>query len=76
MKLRCVLLDDQTMFLQMLVAMIRNVPGLEVIGSFERVTPALDFCQRNETDLLIIDLQLPDGLGFRFFKQRFGRIEK
>ncbi len=63
MKLRCVLLDDQTMFLQLLVAMMRNVPGLEVIGSFERVTPAIDFCLQNETDLLILDLQLPDGLG-------------
>jgi DNA-binding NarL/FixJ family response regulator len=42
MKIRCVLLDDQTMFLQLLVAMIRNFPGLEVIGSFARVTPALD----------------------------------
>ena len=68
MKLRCVLLDDQTMFLQLLVAMIRNIPGLEVIGSFARVTPALDFCQRNETDLLILDLQLPDGLGLSVLK--------
>lgn len=34
-----------------------------MIGSFARVTPALDFCLRNETDLLILDLQLPDGLG-------------
>lgn len=63
MNIRCVLLDDQTMFLQLLVAMIRNIPGLEVIGSFARVTPALDFCLRNEADLLILDLQLPDGLG-------------
>lgn len=31
-------------------------------------TPALDFCQRNEADLLILDLQLPDGLGLSVLK--------
>lgn len=68
MKIRCVLLDKQTMFLQLLVAMMRNIPGLEVIGSFTRVTPAIDFCLRNETDLLILDLELPDGLGLSVLK--------
>jgi DNA-binding NarL/FixJ family response regulator len=48
--------------------MIRNIPGLEVIGSFERVTPAIDFCLGNEADLLILDLQLPDGLGLSVLK--------
>lgn len=56
------------MFLQLLVAMVRAIPGLEVIGAFSRATPAFEFCLRNESDLVILDLELPDGHGLSVLK--------
>lgn len=60
---RCVIVEDQTMVLQLLGGMVRNSPGVELVGSFSKVKEAAEFCGKHATDLLILDLELPDGQG-------------
>lgn len=63
MSLRCVIVEDQTMFLQLLAGMVRTTPGLELTGAYSLAEKARDFVAHHATDLLILDLALPDGQG-------------
>lgn len=68
MKHRCVIVEDQTMVLQLLAGMVRNSPGVDLVGTFSRVKDATDYCDRHAVDLLILDLELPDGNGLSVLK--------
>jgi DNA-binding NarL/FixJ family response regulator len=61
--LRCLVVEDQTMFLQLLAGMLRTVPGIEVIGAVGTAREALACCRTESVDLLVLDLLLPDGHG-------------
>lgn len=68
MSLRCLILDDQTMFLQLLAGMVRTTPGLDLVGAFSQVSKARDHVSQHPADLLILDLALPDGQGISVLK--------
>jgi DNA-binding NarL/FixJ family response regulator len=63
MALRCVVVEDQVMFLQLLVALLRTQPNLEVVATAQGVEEAIAVCAEHTPDLLILDLALPDGDG-------------
>ncbi|MFO0017844.1 MAG: response regulator [Synechococcaceae cyanobacterium] len=60
---RCLLVDDQVMFLELLVAMLRTQGTIEVVGTCSSVREGKRLCQELRPDLLILDLALPDGNG-------------
>jgi DNA-binding NarL/FixJ family response regulator len=68
MSFRCVIVDDQTMFLQFLAGMVRTIPRLELVGTFSRTEPARGYFGKHSADLLILDLALPDGQGLTVLK--------
>ncbi|MEX1316291.1 MAG: response regulator transcription factor [Synechococcaceae cyanobacterium] len=61
--LRCVVVEDQVMFLQLLVAVLRTLQGLEVVATAQGVADGIGACAEHRPDLLILDLALPDGDG-------------
>lgn len=61
--LRCVVVEDQVMFLELLVAMLRTLPNLQVVATAQGVSEAVAACQLHAPELLILDLALPDGHG-------------
>jgi DNA-binding NarL/FixJ family response regulator len=61
--LRCVVVEDQVMFLQLLVAMLRGHEGLDVVGTALTVAEGRAVCRQQRPDVLILDLALPDGRG-------------
>jgi DNA-binding NarL/FixJ family response regulator len=61
--LRCVVVEDQVMFLQLLVAMLRGQQGLDVVGTALSVAEGKVVCLEKRPDVLIFDLALPDGQG-------------
>lgn len=63
MRLRCLVVEDQLMFRQMLVNMLLTVRGLEVAGVARTVAEAVAACEELEPDLLLLDINLPDGSG-------------
>ena len=65
MALRCVVVEDQVMFLQLLVAMLHTQPRLEVVATARGVDEAIAVCAEHSPDLLILDLALPDGDALR-----------
>jgi len=61
--LRCLIVEDQVMFLELLQRLLDGLPGLEVIATAGTVTTAIAACRLHRPDLLILDLNLPDGDG-------------
>lgn len=61
--LSCVLVEDQRMFAQLLVGMLRTHEGLEVVASVGTAAEGIEACLRHRPDLLILDLCLPDQSG-------------
>lgn len=64
MGLRCVIVEDQTMFLQMLHNMILTLPDLEIVATARNVEEGRQACRTYLPDVLLLDLALPDGNGF------------
>ena len=61
--LSCVVVEDQRMFLQLLVGMLRAVDGLDVVATANTAAAGIAACTLHRPDLLILDLTLPDQNG-------------
>ena len=62
--LRCLIVEDQVMFLQLLHSMLEVMPGLSVVAAATTQAEAIAHCRSADPpDLLILDLALPDGDG-------------
>jgi DNA-binding NarL/FixJ family response regulator len=63
MVLRCLIVDDHVMFGQLLSTMLAPMSDLKVIGMAHTCQEGLELSQTCKPDLLILDLNLPDGSG-------------
>jgi DNA-binding NarL/FixJ family response regulator len=68
-KLRTVIVEDETMFRQLVHSTLRQARDLQVTAAFELGKPALDYCLRHEIDLLVVDLVLPDLNGMEIVRE-------
>ena len=71
--LRCLVVEDQTMFLQLLSGMLRTIPGVEVVATATTVAEGQAACAGDAFDLLILDLSLPDGHGLAVLRSATAR---
>lgn len=61
--LRCLIVEDQRMFLELLQQLLEQHGGLTVVATAETVVAAEAACRLHKPDLLILDLSLTDGDG-------------
>jgi len=69
MGLKSLLIEDQKMFAQLLEGILRITPGLDLLGTCSTAQEGIEQCERQRPDLLILDLQLPDGNGVAVARQ-------
>lgn len=62
-ELTCVVVEDQGLFLEMLGGMLNMRGGLRVVASAQNVAEGKSACTKYRPDLLVLDLDLPDGTG-------------
>ena len=62
-QIRVVLIEDETMFRQLILLTLGKVKGIQVVGEFGLGKPGLDYCLREKPDMLVVDLMLPDTNG-------------
>lgn len=65
-KIRCVAVDDEPLALALLADNIRKVPYLELIATCEDALEALEVLNREQVDLLFLDIQMPGLTGTQF----------
>lgn len=68
-KLRTVLIEDETMFRQLMLLTLGKVKDIQVLSEFGLGKPGLDFCLREKPDLLVVDLLLPDINGVEIARE-------
>lgn len=71
-KLRCIIIDDEEIARGALVNYVSKINDFQLITSFSNGIDAKDWLQKNDVDLLFLDIQMPfiNGLEFlRLFKK-------
>lgn len=72
--IRCVIVDDKPLAIDILVAYIGKVPWLELAFSTERPLEALEYMRGNKADLLFADIQMPDLNGLELIRLTGGKV--
>jgi DNA-binding NarL/FixJ family response regulator len=67
-RLRCLIVEDQVMFLQLLQRLLQSQPGVEVVATAATAGQGIAACRTHQPDLVLLDLALPDGSGLRILE--------
>jgi len=68
MKIKCVIIDDEPIAREIIRDYILKINDLEIIAEFNKPTEAIAFLNENKTDLLFLDINMPDINGIHFAK--------
>lgn len=68
MSLRCLIIDDEPLAHDIILAYINDVPFLTNIGHCYRATEALEFLNNHEIDLIFLDIRMPKLSGLDFLR--------
>jgi DNA-binding NarL/FixJ family response regulator len=61
--LTCVLVEDDPLLRELLTEVLQSHPATEMLGSVGTAAEGIDLCLQQKPDLLVLDLNLPDGNG-------------
>jgi DNA-binding LytR/AlgR family response regulator len=63
-RIRCVIVDDEPLAVNVLTNYAEQIEGLEVVETFNNALKALDYLRQNQPDLLFLDINMAvlDGL--------------
>jgi DNA-binding LytR/AlgR family response regulator len=64
--MKCIIVDDETAARMIIEHLCSNVDTLEVIGEFPNAMQAIKFLNKNEVDVIFLDIHMPDFTGFDF----------
>jgi NarL family two-component system response regulator LiaR len=76
--IRVLLVDDHAMVRKGLVAFLKNIPELELVGEACDGREALEFCEKSQPDVILMDLVMPELGGVaatRTIHQRWPRVQ-
>jgi two-component system NarL family response regulator len=59
----CVLVEDQSMFTDLLLPVLKKIPGLNIVATATTCAKGIEHVVSLNPDLLILDLSLPDSPG-------------
>lgn len=63
MKIRCLLVDDEPIALEILASYVRRVDSLELVGQCRSAVDAFTWLQSKPVELLFLDIQMPQLSG-------------
>lgn len=75
MMIRCLIVDDEPLALDILADYIKKVPSLELVKATTNPIEALTIVQQDNIDLVFLDVQMPELTGMQFLKILNGRCQ-
>ena len=66
MKIKCAIIDDEPLAIELLANYVARVPFLELVGRWASAIEALDKIKETGVELLFLDIQMPDLNGLEF----------
>ncbi|MCC9063184.1 LytR/AlgR family response regulator transcription factor [Flavobacterium piscisymbiosum] len=64
--MKCVIIDDEPLAVELLEDFVRKVDSLELIHTFNNAIDAVSFINQNNIDLIFLDIQMPHFSGIDF----------
>lgn len=64
----CVIVDDEPPSHQVLKSHIDRIPGLKLVAEFHNAKDAGNYLKSNNTDILLLDIQMPEVTGIEFLR--------
>lgn len=68
MTLKCAIIDDEPLALNLMESYVRKTPFLELHGKYNSAVVALNEIKFNDIELIFLDIQMPDLNGLEFSK--------
>ena len=68
MKIKCLIVDDETLAQKVVEKYATDIPTLEVVGKAKNAMQALDILHSTEVDLMFLDINMPKLSGLSFLK--------
>lgn len=68
MKLKCLIVDDEPLALDVLENFIKRTPDLELVGRCENAMEAIQMLKEKQVDLLFTDIEMPEFNGIELVK--------
>lgn len=62
-KIKCIVVDDEPLAISLLESYIQRIPFFELVFSTENPILALEYIQGNNSDLIFLDIQMPELTG-------------
>ena len=62
-KIRCIIVDDEPLAVELLVGYVRRTPSLELVGAYTDPVEALSEINSRKPDIVFLDIQMPDMNG-------------
>lgn len=73
--IKCLVVDDEPLALDILVDYIEKVPALELVKATTSAFEALTLAQEGKVDLIFLDVQMPELTGIQFLKIIKGKCQ-
>ncbi|MEG0848602.1 MULTISPECIES: LytTR family DNA-binding domain-containing protein [Flavobacterium] len=64
--MKCVIIDDEPLAVELLEDFVQKVDSLELISTFNNAIDAVSFINQNNVDLIFLDIQMPHFSGIDF----------
>ncbi|MEN2488158.1 LytTR family DNA-binding domain-containing protein [Flavobacterium sp. B11] len=64
--MKCVIIDDEPLAVELLQDFVKKVDTLELINTFNNAIDAVSFINQNNVDLIFLDIQMPHFSGIDF----------
>jgi two-component system LytT family response regulator len=71
--IRCIVVDDKPLAIDILEAYIAKVPYLSLVFQTQNPLDALDYLRKQPVDLVFLDIQMPELNGLQFISLAAGR---
>ena len=68
MSIRCIIVDDEPLAIEILESYVARVEQLQLVGTFRNAVSAFTFLQQHSVDLIFLDIQMPKLSGIDFLK--------
>jgi len=66
--MKCIVIDDEPLALDLLEDNIKKIGFLELCGKFNRITDAVQYISKNQIELIFLDIRMPEIDGITFIK--------
>jgi len=68
MKLKCIIIDDEPLAVDLLKSYVIQTPFLELAGTFSNALSAIDLISKGDINLLYLDINMPQITGLEYAK--------